>query len=126
MEKRTILIIDDDVAVLEILNEWLTDEGYDVKAFSEAGNIIKMLNTYRPDVVLLDYLLKGKCGGELSKEIKADPIFSMTPVVIFSACTPHSFGLDDYPCDAFIQKPFDLFELTEKLNYLISPEISPV
>jgi len=120
--KRKILIIDDDQAVLEILNEWLSLDGFQVKAISEIENILEVINRFNPHVILLDFLLKGTNGGELCYQIKSSYKYNLLPVIIFSAFPERVLSLDRYRCDLFIQKPFDLNTLEQQINALISPE----
>lgn len=119
---RKILIIDDDRAVLEILNEWLSQDGFQVKTIPEIENIIEAINKFNPHIILLDFLLKGTNGGELCYQIKSSYQHNLLPVIIFSAFPERVLSLDRYRCDLFIQKPFDLNKLEEQINELISPK----
>lgn len=117
--KRKILIIDDDHAVLEILNEWLSQDGFQVKAIPETDDILDVVNEFNPDVILLDFLLKGTNGGELCYQIKSTYNYKLLPVIIFSAFPGGVLPLERYQCDLFIQKPFDLNILERQINELI-------
>lgn len=119
--KGKILIIDDDHAVLEILNEWLSEDGFEVNAVPETNNILDLVKKFNPNLVILDYLLKGLNGGELCEQIKRSAKFKKLPVIIFSACPENVFSLDRFHCDLFIQKPFDLYLFAQKINELILP-----
>jgi len=120
--KRKILIIDDDQAVLEILHEWLTQDGFQVKAIPEIDNILDVINKFNPHLILIDFLLKGTNGGELCYQIKSSYKYSFLPVIIFSAFPERVLSLERYRCDLFIQKPFDLNKLEQQINELILPE----
>ena len=117
--KRKILIIDDDYAVLEILNEWLSEDGFEVNAVPETNNVFDLIKKFNPSLVIVDYLLKGLNGGELCQQIKRSAKFKKLPVIIFSAFPENVLSLDRFQCDLFIQKPFDLYLLTRKINELI-------
>jgi two-component system response regulator VicR len=118
--KNKILIIDDDLAVLEILTEWLSDEGFQVIALPKAENIMHMVKSFDPQLVLLDFLLKGPNGGELCLQIKSNLLSKHIPVVIFSAYPGLKLFPERYLCNLFVQKPFDLYFLTQQMNELIS------
>jgi len=120
--KRKILIIDDDHAVLEILNEWLSQDGYQVKVMSEIEDILEVINNFNPQIILLDFLLKGTDGGELCYQIKSSYKYNHLPVIIFSAFPEGVLSLKRYRCDLFIQKPFDLNIMEQQINELISPK----
>jgi len=119
MAKR-ILILDDNQDILEIVHETLTYEEFDVRSTSRSDAVIPLVEKFSPDLVILDYRVAGLNGGELCRQIKAHPDFGNTPVIIFSAYINHNEDLVAYGCDAIINKPFDLTELVEKVNSLIS------
>jgi two-component system response regulator VicR len=118
MSKR-ILILDDNLDILDIVHETLTYEHFDVKSTGESADVIPLVESFKPDLVILDYRVAGTNGGELCRQIKSHPDFSNTPVIIFSAYINHQDELFAYGCDAIINKPFDLNELVEKVNNLI-------
>ena len=118
MAKR-ILVLDDNQDILEIVHETLTYENFDVQSTSRSEAVIPLVETFIPDLVILDYRVAGLNGGELCKQIKSHPKFGHTPVIIFSAYIKHNDELFQYGCDAIINKPFDLNELVEKVNKLI-------
>jgi len=119
MSKR-ILILDDNQDILDIVHETLSYEKFDVKSTSNGEEVMPMLQDFFPDLVILDYRVAGINGGELCRQIKCHLQFKDTPVIIFSAYINHDDELFDYGCDAIINKPFDLTELIEKVNSLIS------
>lgn len=119
MSKR-ILILDDNQDILEIVHETLSYENFDVKSTSRGDEVMPMIGDFLPDLVILDYRVAGTNGGELCKQIKCHPQFKDVPVIIFSAYINHNDELLSYGCDAIINKPFDLTELVEKVNNLIS------
>ena len=78
------------------------------------------IETFSPDLVILDYRVSGANGGEICRAIKADQRFSSIPVIIFSAYINTESELLAYGCDAIINKPFDLNELVEKVSALVA------
>ena len=119
MVKR-ILVLDDNQDILDIVHETLTYENFEVKSTGESVSVMPLVESFNPDLVILDYRVAGKNGGELCRSIKSHPKFSNVPVIIFSAYINHEADLWAYGCDAIINKPFDLNELVEKVNNLIS------
>lgn len=106
-----ILIVDDDSALIEVLEELFNEVGYRIKAINKVENIIPIIEDFQPDLVLLDYLLPFVNGGELCSQIKRNKTTCLMPVIIFSAYPKVLLSLGDYGCDAFIAKPFDLDSL---------------
>jgi DNA-binding response OmpR family regulator len=115
MEGR-ILIIDDEESILDVLTECFTEENFEVKTLLAVNDVIGVVKEFAPDVVIVDYLLRGLNGGELCHEIKmSNP---SVPVVIISAFPKHTLSLARYDCDLFIAKPFDIFDLVEQVKLL--------
>ncbi len=121
MAKR-ILVLDDNQDILDIVHETLTYEQFDVQSTSQGDTVIPLLEKFKPQLVILDYRVAGLNGGELCRQIKSHPSYSHIPVIIFSAYISHNDELFAYGCDDIINKPFDLTELVEKVNNLISPK----
>src|SRR5476651_909490 len=119
MSKR-ILVLDDNIDILEVVHEALTYEQFDVKSTSNGSDVMPLVKDFSPDLVILDYRVAGINGGELCRQIKSHPQFKNVPVIIFSAYINNHDELYSYGCDAIISKPFDLTELVEKVNNLIS------
>jgi DNA-binding response OmpR family regulator len=118
MAKR-ILILDDNQDILDVVQETLIYEQFEVKSTSRSDSVIPLVKEFIPHLIILDYRVAGLNGGELCKQIKSHPDFGNIPVIIFSAYINHNDELFDYGCDAIINKPFDLNELVEKVNSLI-------
>ncbi len=119
MMKR-ILVLDDNQDILEVVHETLSYEQFDVKSISRSNEVLPTVESFSPDLVILDYRVAGANGGELCRQIKAHPEYGDIPVIIFSAYINHDDELLSYGCDAIINKPFDLTELVEKVNNLIN------
>ena len=119
MAKR-VLVLDDDIAVLEAIETALTYEDFEVKTLGRTYNIIKTVEEYNPDVILLDFILDGISGGELCKQIKSNSRTKHLPVIIISAYQGNIEALRQFGCDHFIPKPFDLTELHSGINQVLN------
>ena len=118
MAKR-ILVMDDNQDILDVVQETLTYEDFEVKTTSKSDSVISLIAAFNPDLVILDYHVHGMDGGELCRQIKSHAEFGRIPVIIFSAYIYHNDELLAYGCDSIIDKPFDLTELVDKVNELI-------
>ncbi len=116
---KKILVLDDNEDILEIVHEVLSYAQFEVKSISESDRCMELMEEFNPDLVLLDFRVSGANGGEICRQIKAHPKFNNVPVIIFSAYINHTDEILAYGCDAVINKPFDLFELIDKVNNLI-------
>ncbi|MBS7565033.1 response regulator [Mucilaginibacter sp. Bleaf8] len=126
MSKR-ILILENDPDILDIMQEILNYEGFDVKPMSENDDVFKRIEEYDPDLVMIDYLLNGINGGEICAQIKKHPSTSELPVVLISAYSRVLLSLGTYGCDDFIAKPFELSDLINRIRTLVEkPQICTV
>ncbi|RYZ99934.1 MAG: response regulator [Sphingobacteriaceae bacterium] len=116
---KKVMIVDNDESILDVMSEALQFGGFDVKVLRQADNIFPLLEEYKPDILLIDYLLDGVNGGEICHEIKSVEATRSLPVVIVSAYPKVLQSLGNYNCDAFIAKPFDLYELIDRVTELL-------
>ncbi len=115
---KKVLVLDNDPGILEVMEEALSYEGFQVNVLEETDDIISTIKKYQPDVFITDYILKGVNGGELCKKIKTTTAFAHIPVVIVSAYNKVLQSLGYYDCDAFVPKPFDLTEMVDLVKNL--------
>jgi DNA-binding response OmpR family regulator len=115
---KRVLLLDNDESVLDVMQEALNYEGFDVKTIEQTDNIFPEIEKYEPDVVILDYILNGINGGELCHQIKVNEKTAALPVIMVSAYPRVLQSLGDYGCDDFIPKPFDLDEFVWRIKRL--------
>ncbi|HUZ59565.1 MAG TPA: response regulator, partial [Hanamia sp.] len=80
-----ILVIDDDKAVLEVVETILVKEGYDVEIISDWRVVFTKIKEYKPDLVILDIFISGADGRVICKELKKSKTTLKIPVILFSA-----------------------------------------
>ena len=114
-----ILVLEDDQATADVIKEWLTMCGYICYTERNTSDMIGLMTSYQPDLLIIDYLLPGINGGELCSQVKRQEKANRIAVIICSAYPKILLSLGDYGCDAFIAKPFDLDELTKKVVQLL-------
>ena len=109
----TILCIDDEVQLREVIAEKLEDSGYDVMQARDGIEGLEMINRYEPDLVLCDISILRKNGYELLREIREkSPRFAEMPFIFLTSCADREqvlAGLKD-GADAYLTKPID-FEM---------------
>lgn len=115
-KSKSILIIENDEGLVELLEELFNYEGYKVRCYKEADDISSLMEDFTPDIVLIDYLLPGINGGELCAQLKREPSTKHIPVIIFSAYSQVLLSLGSYGCNAFISKPFELSSLLDQIS----------
>ncbi len=112
---HTILIIDDDENIGNMLNEALIKEGYEVLRAYSGTEALMVLEKSRPDLILLDLMLPGLSGEEVLPKLKG------IPVIIVSAKTDidHKVRLLYEGASDYITKPFVISELMARIAALL-------
>jgi DNA-binding response OmpR family regulator len=111
-------VVDDERAVRELLEYGLEQAGFSVRSVADGSAAFLVLETWPPDVIVLDVMLPGRDGFALLPEIRR---LTTAPVVMLTARTElagkiagFSAGADDY-----VGKPFDLEELVARVRTLL-------
>jgi DNA-binding response OmpR family regulator len=115
-----ILIFEDNQDILDILNEVLSEEGYNVTGLTTVDDAVKTVLHYNPDLIITDYILDGINGGEYCHQIKTNNATSHIPVMILSGYSVLLNSLGNYGADAIVSKPFDIQTLLDKVKHLIT------
>jgi len=117
---KKLLIIDNDAEVLNMIQEALIYEGFEVRTLSGTDHIFKIIHEYQPDLIMIDYILDGINGGEICHDIKVNVETCHIPVIIMSAYSRVILSLGSYRSDAFLAKPFGLDEMVKLVNKLLA------
>ena len=105
---RKVLIVDNDEDLLDIVKRILIVKGFDVHTILNGANVSNVVQSYNPDIILLDILLYGEAGTDICKELKSQ---YHVPILLFSADTKKGEAFADSGADGFLSKPFDISEL---------------
>jgi DNA-binding response OmpR family regulator len=114
-----LLIVDNSAALLEIMKNILEFTGYTVKTLIRSDNIYKEINEFQPDLLILDTYLAGEDGREICKELRRSVESKHLGVLVFSAFPKTLENYRSYYADDFIEKPFDMQILLEKIKSLL-------
>lgn len=123
---KTVLLVDDEHAILDALSGILEDEGFRVVTASNGREALARLSEAVPDVALVDVMMPIMDGRELLREMQDEARWKHVPVVLMSA-VPQSILERDAPlaCADFFQKPFDLWKLLARLKELAERQRDP-
>lgn len=111
--------MDDSVVLLEVMKNILERNKYTVNTFDSAKDIYKEIGEFQPDLLILDIFLAGKDGREICREIKKNVETKDTCILIFSASPKNLEEYKSYGADDFIEKPFDIRYLVEKIKSVL-------
>ncbi len=118
MDKKRILIVDDDENIAELISLYLIKECFDTEIADNGEDAIAKFKSYRPHLILLDIMLPGIDGYDVCREIRKD---SNVPIIMLSAkgevfdkVLGLKIGADDY-----MVKPFDSNELVARVQAIL-------
>jgi CheY-like chemotaxis protein len=124
-----LLVVDDTPMLLDIVRTCLEGEGYHVTTCLEARRAVRLAREERPDVVMLDVVMPEVSGWEVLAELRADPAFTHTPVIVCTAYVAEALGRlaelqgpDQHL--GLLPKPFELDELIEVVASITAAALS--
>ncbi|QVL45152.1 MAG: two-component system response regulator OmpR [Methylophilaceae bacterium] len=125
-DNKRILMVDDDLRMRELLQRYLTEQGFDIKAVSDSKEMDTVLETEQFDLFVLDLMLPGEDGLAICRRLRGNNI--ITPIIMLTARGDEvdriiglEMGADDY-----LPKPFNPRELLARINAVMRRhELSP-
>jgi CheY-like chemotaxis protein len=117
---KTILLVDDEYAVVEVLAMLLADEGFAVLTASDGDDALKVLEAKVPDLVITDQMMPIAGGADLFRAMQKKPALRQIPVVLMSSAAP-SVTNARLPWARILRKPFDFEELVGWLRKRTGP-----
>jgi DNA-binding response OmpR family regulator len=126
MEKKRILIVDDDPDLVETVSMMLEARGFaPLPAYGGIEGLEKARGE-KPDLIVLDVMMPDKDGYAVCNELKKDPVFGEIPIILLTAIGDHitttnytlSGGMETL-ADDFFQKPVDIQSLVNRIEQLL-------
>jgi two-component system, OmpR family, alkaline phosphatase synthesis response regulator PhoP len=118
MPRRTVLVVEDEAEIADVIRQYLERDGYRVAVCGDGGQALAEYGRLRPDLILLDVLLPGVDGYEVCRRIRAQ---GATPVIMLTARDEEqdklmglALGADDY-----ITKPFSPREVVARVRAVL-------
>lgn len=121
MPLPSVLVIDDEPDNFDVIDTFLGEQEYQLNYASSGQEALKLLDTFNPDVILLDVMMPNMSGIDVCKILKADPKWQHVPIIIVTSLTSKedlsrclNAGADD-----FISKPVNSTELRSRLQSML-------
>lgn len=125
--KRKVLIADDEPNIVAALDYLLRSNGYDTRVVGNGEEALALVESYLPDVVLLDIMMPGKSGYEVCQRMRERPEWRHIKIVMLSAKGREaevSKGLS-LGADLYITKPFSTEELIATIGGFFAKDATP-
>ena len=121
--RRTVLLVEDEAKIADVLAEQLGEEGFDVRQARSLRQALRMLDDLVPDVAIIDIGLPDGSGLDVLRRLRcgADRLDSGTPVLVLTARTEEADVLRGFErgADDYLRKPFALPELIARVHALL-------
>ena len=114
----TVLVIDDEITIVEMLSALLEGEGLQVKTAYNGQEGLEHLAKVRPSIVVSDVMMPVLDGWELCRRMQADPRYQSIPLVLMSALRTAP-DLEGCHYSALLKKPFELDEMLHTITRLL-------
>ncbi len=111
----TVLVIDDDASVREVVSRFLSKEGFNVRVAVNGQEGLRIAREFKPDVITLDVMMPGMDGWSVLTSLKADPELTHIPVVMMTIVSDKNLGYALGASD-YLTKPIDRERLVSVLR----------
>ena len=123
-----ILVVEDEPSIAELIAINLTHAGYTVSRALQADEALILLRNFKPDLVILDWMMPGKSGVQFARELRSNPSTQAIPILMLTAKGEEAdkvLGLDA-GADDYVTKPFSPKELVARVKALLRRHVFEV
>ncbi len=130
MKQLTVLVVEDEPSIAELISVNLQHNGYQVEWAADGAQAVRAVQAKLPDLILLDWMLPGESGVSLAKRWRADKSTSQVPIIMLTARSEEVdrvAGLDA-GADDYLAKPFSTQELLARMRAVLrrrAPQEAP-
>lgn len=114
-----VMVVDDEQIVRDGIARILSREGYEVKLAASGEEALALLETIRPDAILLDFKMPGLDGVEVSKRIRASEKINTIPIIMITGFPEEKEIAVLAGADDFLDKPMDPADLSMRLKCVL-------
>jgi len=121
---RQILVVDDDREVVRLIRAYLEQAGFEVLAAHDGETAVHMIRRERPDLLLLDLMLPGRDGWDITRLVRGDPALAHIPIIMLTARvddTDKIVGLE-LGADDYVTKPYNPREVVARVRARLRPQ----
>lgn len=118
---QTVLVVDDEFGVAEVLQSILEDEGYRVATAINGKQALARLTELTPDLIMLDYMMPIMDGTQTLAAIRKHPALARIPVIMMSSLEEASVRETCTEYNSFMRKPFRAAAVLKTVAHLLGP-----
>jgi two-component system, OmpR family, phosphate regulon response regulator PhoB len=122
--EQTIYLAEDDEDIRDVVEYLLGQQGFKVAGYSSARVLQQKMILALPDLIILDIMLPDANGIHICRKLKSDPATQHIPVLLMSANINNKLRVAESGADDFINKPFDIDDLINRVRKHITGNIS--
>lgn len=122
MSKKRVFVVDDQEEVLSLLNDSLTENGFEVAICKESKKVLSSIKSFKPDLILLDLLMPDLGGFDICEILNSDPDSHGIPIIIISGLGDLGDVKKAYKLGVvgYFVKPFALSDLNKEISRVIA------
>jgi two-component system OmpR family response regulator len=111
-----VLVVDDELTLRDLLHDVLVEAGFRVHCADSGRRALKMLDRFRPDVILVDLMMPDMDGWTFARACRSADRASAPGIIVMSAAADAQIAAGVLDVEGWIQKPFDLEQLVELVS----------
>jgi len=120
----TVLVVDDEFGIVDVLETILADEGYRVLTACNGKKGLERLSEEKPHVILLDFMMPILSGGEMLRAMAAEPAYQRIPVIMMSALSEEAVAGRSKGYAAFLHKPLRVTAVLSTVARVLGAEVT--
>jgi CheY-like chemotaxis protein len=121
---KTILVVDDEWAIAEVLEALLGDEGYRVIVANNGRQGLERLKEWPADLVMLDFMMPVMDGPATISALEKDPVTAKIPVILMSSLPEETVMERCAGYAAFLRKPFRITAVLDAIDKALGPALT--
>jgi two-component system phosphate regulon response regulator PhoB len=127
MEKKKILVVDDEPDVTELVAYHLRAKGFHVETLNDATSSINRARAYQPDLIILDIMMPHLSGIQICRILRADPKLAKAPIIFLTAKAEPQDRIEglESGADDYLGKPFSPKELVLRVESILRRIAAP-
>lgn len=116
---RKLLIADDNPDLAYAMQRLLSFYDFTARVVKDSKSLVAEVESFKPDIILIDVFLGGEDGREICKELRADPVYKTIPLILFSASPKDLENFRESGADGAIAKPFAIPDMINQIKFAV-------